>query len=442
MRCAAREAGATILVPMPVLGLGRPNVRRLKRRGDLEGLRQALRYRQVSADAEGNEWDLTVDVRAEAAAALADFEASEISDDLAAALGDPHPAVRSAALETTSRLGTAVAVERLLDCIVDRRDEDDEFSERALDVLVAWRVEGAAEGCAEQLVRPGAPPLDDRHREALDRLLGADGRGETARNAVIDAVVARLRDPEADTEDRASRVLRWLGPGVVESVVASLADGKATPGMVRAAGLLGDARTIGPVIRGMSSPDSAMRTSAAAAAGKLNHTQAVPALLSATQDQEQAVRDAASEALDRMGTAAVIAGLAALTSPGEQFVFPPVPEALRTAMPELPRRKSAQAQEPASPPQLDRADDRASQEEGDEADRPPTEEHEQIPAEPERMPSASIALLELESLFPRTQEALTTESRIGGTSPGDNGAGAPAKRRSGGLIGRMLRRKR
>jgi len=44
-----------------------------------------------------------------------------------------------------------------------------------------------------------------------------------------DPVVARLRDPEADTEDRASRVLRWLGPGVVESVVASLADGKATP---------------------------------------------------------------------------------------------------------------------------------------------------------------------------------------------------------------------
>src|SRR5438067_1202994 len=98
----------------------------------------------------------------------------------------------------------------------------------------------------------------------------------------------------------------------------------------------------------MNSPDPDVRASAATAAGKLNHTQAVPALLSATQDQEQAVRDAASQALDRMGTAAVIAGLAALTSPGVQFGFPPVPEAIRTALPERPGRKCGNAQEPAS----------------------------------------------------------------------------------------------
>jgi HEAT repeat protein len=87
-------------------------------------------------------------------------------------------------------------------------------------------------------------------------------------------------------------------------------DSQATPALVRAAGCLGDARIVEPVIANLGSDDARMRCAAAVAAGALNHTRAVPALLRATQDTEQSVRDAGSAALNRMGMAAVIAGLA------------------------------------------------------------------------------------------------------------------------------------
>jgi HEAT repeat protein len=122
--------------------------------------------------------------------------------------------------------------------------------------------------------------------------------------------VRALRNPDGPAvEARAEAVLSHLGPGIADRVLGALGDG-ATPALVRAAGFLGDARIVEPVIAQLGSRDVEMRRAAAAAAGALNHTRAVPALLTATQDAEQPVRDAASAALNRMGMAAVIAGLA------------------------------------------------------------------------------------------------------------------------------------
>src|SRR5205814_1937265 len=159
-------------------GRRRPNVGRLARRGDIEGLRKALRLREMSVDEQGVEWDLTVDIRASAASALEKFEAEGIAEDLAAALADPHPAVRGAVI---ARIGA-----------------------------------------------------------------GRNG----------------------DREAKATRILLRLGRGAVDHVHASLSDGKATPGMVTAAGLLGDARAVGSLIGAMNSPDPDVRASAATAAGK------------------------------------------------------------------------------------------------------------------------------------------------------------------------------
>jgi len=293
-------------------GLGKPNVRRLRRKRRLDGLHEALRYGELVADDDGVEWDVGVPVRVEAAEALADFEPGDVSADLAEALGDPVPAVRIAVIETLAKLGTPTAVEPLVDCAIGWPDGDGEVAQRALELLVSWELEGTPQVMVERLLEPGSPPLaEDEHRDALERLLGADPRGADARDAVADQAVGALRDPDDErTEGRAETILGWLGPSVADRVLGPLSDGGVSPALIRAAGLLGDARIVEPVIGRLSSDDPEMRRSAASAAGALNHTLAVPALLAATQDAEQPVRDAASAALNRMGMAAVIAGLA------------------------------------------------------------------------------------------------------------------------------------
>ena len=129
----------------------------------------------------------------------------------------------------------------------------------------------------------------------------------------------RLQGPHDEAlAERGERILGWLGPPGVDTVVDALANGRADPALVRAAGRAGDARAVESVVAALGSPDPEMRRSAALAAGALNHTDAVPELLNATQDPEQSVRDAASAALNRIGMAAVIVGLASLIGPLEQ----------------------------------------------------------------------------------------------------------------------------
>ena len=437
---------------MAAFGRRRPNVGRLARRGDIEGLRKALRLREMSVDEQGVEWDLTVDIRASAASALEKFEAEGIAEDLATALADPHPAVRGAAIATASRLGTTAGVEPLLDCVAERPAGDEELSAKALDLLVSWRLEGAAEGLADRLLRADRATVEDDELDALDRLLGADPRGDAARDAVIHTVVARIgAGRNGDREAKATRILLRLGRGAVDHVHASLSDGKATPGMVTAAGLLGDARAVGSLIGAMNSPDPDVRASAATAAGKLNHTQAVPALLSATQDREQAVRDAASAALDRMGTAAVIAGLAALTNTDASSVFPSDPVIAPSEQPELAHSSEPAAEE--APPDSEATSEREAPPEPEATSEPeaPYEPEVDAPPEPEASPEAEAPLApeafpepeapeprEIASVFPQTRQALgtarTSASPVDGDAPNQG-----SRRRSGGLVGRLRR---
>jgi HEAT repeat protein len=272
---------------------------------------EALHYRDIFVDDDGTELDLGVEVRVEAADALAHFDAPSVVDDLTAALSDPEPAVRLAALEAISKLGMPAAVERLVELAVARDEEL--VTERAFELLASYGLEGTADLMAERLVDRSSPAPDARHRDELLRLIEMDPRGENARGAVADRAIAHLRDPrDKRTAERVETILGWLGPRVAGRVLAELERDAPRPELVRAAGLLGDARAVDAIIRGLHSDDPDMRWSAATAAGSLNHTRAVPALLGATQDDEQSVRDAASAALDRMGTAAVLAGLATL----------------------------------------------------------------------------------------------------------------------------------
>ncbi|HEX8075419.1 MAG TPA: HEAT repeat domain-containing protein [Thermoleophilaceae bacterium] len=300
---------------MRVLRSRKPNVERMKRKRDLDGLREALRYRETVVDEEG-EWDVGLDVRVAAAEAMSEFNGPAVAADLAEALDDPQPAARLASIDALSKLGLVVAVNDLARCVAARDEGADEVSDRALDLLAGWQVEGPAELLVETLLEPGAPPLDDRHREALTRLIEADPRSADAARLLVDGIVAVLQEaPDEQAEPRAERILGWLAPLAPDTVLNALVDGKASPGAMRVAGQLGDDRAVDPILRELRSADPAMRRSAAMAAGQLNHTRTVIGLLTATQDPQQQVRDAASAALDRMGTAAVIAAMATFVAP-------------------------------------------------------------------------------------------------------------------------------
>jgi HEAT repeat protein len=289
---------------------GRPNVTRLARRGKVDDLRAALRYGEDGA-APGS----AAAVRVEAAEALAGFDGATVAGDLAEALRDPAPEVRLAAIGSLEAVGVqdAEQVDRLTDCVVARGERAPELAARALKLIVASVPEGGAELLADRLLEPSVPEPDEGHRASLDLLLTADSQADVARGAIVDALIWRLEHGADEVAERRAEVLlAWLGETARDRVLHALENGTVSPAVMRAAGRLGDARAIGPVIAGLGDSDSRMREAAAHAARALNHTRAVPALLTATQDDEQAVRDAASDALDRMGTAAVIAGLAAV----------------------------------------------------------------------------------------------------------------------------------
>jgi HEAT repeat protein len=293
----------------------KPNVRRLKRKGDVEGLAGALHYREAMVDEDGAEWDLGMEVRVEAARALSQLNASAVADDLAQALGDPQPEVQLAVIDALAAFGAPVAVEPLLDCAL-RDDGPSDVSARAIEVLEGWRIPDGTELLVDRLLMPDAPPLTEEHGELLERMLYADPRGDGARRTVAERVIWKLDGPrEPGVEERAERVLGWLGQPAMDRVNEALANGAARPALVRVAGVSGDARSIEAVVGALTSPDPEMRRSAALAAGALKHTQTVPELLGLTQDPEQSVRDAASTALNQIGMAAVIVGLASLMEP-------------------------------------------------------------------------------------------------------------------------------
>ena len=318
MVCKAAVTGGSRRDYADFVGLlrsSRPKVADLARRGDVNGLRDALRYGEVFQGEDGREWDQGVDVRVEAAAALTRFEPSQVVADLTAALDDRAAPVRLAAVEAIAQLGSRAAgvSEALLDCAVSRRLDNEQVADRALEVLIEWDGTGAARYLTENLLEPDAPALDEQHRDAFERLLETDARGSLARDEVAERLLRELHESSDErSADRAEVMLAWLGGDALERVMEALENGTVVPGIVRAAGLLGDGRAATPVVAALESPDPDIRVAAAEAARELNHTQTVPALLTATQDGDQAVRDAASAALDRMGTAAVIAGLAAV----------------------------------------------------------------------------------------------------------------------------------
>ena len=315
-----------------------PNIDQLKQSGDVDGLRNALDH-QGSEDSDGAAWTLSPAARAEAAAALATFDGAVVEDGLALALTDPDPRVRGTALDRISQRKNPVAVDALLDGVVNwPYPEGYDALETTVATLVGWAPPGIAQHYARKLLAPDAPELDERHQDTLGALTGADPAGEVAETELADYLVAQLDEPGGTARvARIQRLLIWLGPVAVDSVVRKIDSGAGSAPVILTAGALRDARAVEPLVAMIGAPEAARRGAAATALGQLGDTRSVNALIAATQDPDHNVRASALQALNTMGVAAVIVGVASvvretLTEQLEAGVGAEVPEQLTPGM--------------------------------------------------------------------------------------------------------------
>ena len=408
-----------------------PNVSRLTRRGKVDDLRAALRY---GDDGPGGDPAAAAAVRADAARALARFDGAAVGGDLALALSDPDARVRLAAMGSLETVGLhdSAQVDHLIWAVVARGDHAADLAASALKLLVASVPEGSVELLVDRLLHPAAPAPDEGHRASLDLLLTTDGRGQAARDSVVELLLGRLQQRAGDGSDaRAEVVLGWLGPAARERVLHALENGMASAAVMRLAGRLGDARAIGPVVKGLEDSDAEMREAAAHAARALNHTRAVPALLAATQDDQQAVRDAASAALDRMGTAAVIAGLAAVVDAQALLERPPEGAVTGEVLGE--RVAQALGEGAAQPADEEPADEEPADAEpadAEPADAEPAEEPAAEEPDPEPEPVAEATAATEQSPRPSAEPRPAPQPRPGHGRP-----------RRGGLVDRLFGRR-
>jgi HEAT repeat protein len=297
----------------------RPDVEKLRSRGDLPALQRALSYRDVLLDRDDRAWDVGARIRVRAVEALSDFYGAGVASALTPVLEDRDERVRLAAIRGLAALNSPQAAEALLGALAGspwfQRPDDRPLRDQALDVLVAMDVDLLPERFVLRVLNTtdGAPTHGDQ--QALDRLLAADERGTAATQAVVHLLVARLADPDPDRRRIAEELLGGLVPQSVEQLIACL---DRDPERLPAARLLavsGAGTAVEPLVHLLGDDSSEARRTAASALGELKDTRAVQPLLRATGDDDLSVREAAIAALDAMGVAAIAVGLATLLKP-------------------------------------------------------------------------------------------------------------------------------
>ena len=293
----------------------KPDVSKLRRRGDIAGLCAAVEYREAGRDATGRPVDLGAATRVEAVLALSDFYGPLVTRTLFRALADPSAHVRVGAARGLRLSRSPAAVEPLLHALALWPDEGGERARgEALAALAELPGEELPERFAAKLVdaRSIAPTV--HHEAALTRLLALDPRGAAAARAVAEWLISALEGGDDERRERAETVIGWVSPSAVE-LLAEHVEGPARAAIARLLGMTGHTRAVDPLIELLADRDPDVRLAAVKALGQLKHTRAVEPLLYASRDPDFSVREAADAALDAMGVAAVVVGLAALVRP-------------------------------------------------------------------------------------------------------------------------------
>jgi len=331
------RASITSLNMRPFASKRRPKVEKLRAKGNLEGLVDALTHVDLVLDRDGHGHDVGAQVRVDAADALGDA-APEVGvvAALAQALSDIDERVRVAAARSLGRLGNDAAVDALTRALATGGDA---VREEALRALVEIGDPQAAVAYALTLVdRRKVDSLGSSERNALKTLLRLD-RDERAAAAIVEEIVAQARTL-GTMPPVALQLFSWIGSPAVDPLIAALGDASVGPAAAVGLGAARDVRAVDPLMALLAGSDPRCRHAAAWSLGEIRDPRSVEALLRATNDDNPNVRDEASEALDKLGAVGVIIGVAAIVQrmlpPGLQLPAGDSPVLEQAAPPPLP----------------------------------------------------------------------------------------------------------
>jgi HEAT repeat protein len=288
----------------------------MARNGDVQGLIEALSYRDVVSDREGRFTDLGIRTRLDAAAALGELAEEGVVDPLVDALyTDSSLQVRVAAARALGEAGWVAAVDPLARVLASAADESDTWL-RA-EVIEALNKIGDASALfslAGYLVQRADPPeISEMDHEALVAMPGWH-IPDSSRH-LANQLIASLPDDDTAVHDRAAEMLSWLGAVSLQPLLDALSDPASRRGAALALGALHDARAVGGLVDVLDDADREVRRRAAWSLGELRDPIAVEALIRVTRDEDYEVRVAAGEALDKLGSVGVVLGVAAFMRP-------------------------------------------------------------------------------------------------------------------------------
>lgn len=267
------------------------NIDMLRAEKNVDGLIEAL----------GSSDGLT---RQRAALALGDFGGAEAVGPLIRALGDPLTAVREAAADSLTLLGTP-AVEPLAE-LLENPEASGKYEEE--EAVSPPTVTGA-----------GGQTWEVDTAKELRRVYAVAILGEIGDPAAVDPLARALQDENDDIRCQASGAIVKFGAGAAEPLRRMLTDPNPDT-RILAAGVLGDSgetSAVEPLITALRDENDDVRGAAAGALMRMGGA-AVEPLVAATKDADRNVRLYAAGALKYIGDPRAIDALKDLARSGDQ----------------------------------------------------------------------------------------------------------------------------
>jgi len=280
-----------------------PDVDKLKRRRDVDGLIRALAYSSV---------------RLEAVRALGEIGEERAVERLVRALGHEDWLMRAAAADALGKIGDERAVERLVAALGDKSPG---VQERAAVAL--------AEIGDERVVERLVAALEDKNPgvQVWAAVALAEIGDERAVERLVTALGRSAGDKSLGVQDRAAVALGKIGDErAVEPLLSAL--GRRSPGdedremrmsAAHALGEIGDERAVERLVVTLGDRDSGVQKRAVVALGRIGGSRASSALVGLLTEKSGA-EDVERAVIDRRRAAAE--ALAGLENPGESALEP------------------------------------------------------------------------------------------------------------------------
>jgi HEAT repeat protein len=315
----------------------RPRIERLRRRGDVAGLCDALAYCDPVRMRDGETVDLGAPVRRRAMAALREIDDDRAVAGAVEALEDDDEEVR---LEAVRALRQRRIADPLIGCLVrSSAGLPEQVRAEVHEALHEMDGPGLGVSFAGRLIRDGGEALTgDDDRRFLEALLSSAPVPE--RQDLARAAAQELAGDDEPRRERAFLVLSVLGDTGLEALHQALGQPQRAVAAAAALGRLHDSGALPALVDLLGDGQAPVRAAAARALGEIRDPRAVERLLAASTDSEFVVREAASEALDKLGTSAIVFAVAAFVRPllaaGTDARIEPAHEATEARVPELP----------------------------------------------------------------------------------------------------------